>query len=172
MRAVDRKSELDAGRLLEAGVEVILGADDDDALVDRMDVLVKSPGVPSEAPLVAAARRRGVAVWSEIELGARVLPNPVLGVTGTNGKTTTSELLGAVFRAAGRPVAVAGNVGRPLTGLDGCVPAEAWVVCELSSFQRPESPSERRRISFSQSSAKPIAAQPSVTKKTVSAGTV
>ena len=56
-------------------------------------------------------------------------------MTGTNGKTTTSELLGAIFRAAGRPVAVAGNVGRPVTSFDGALAPEAWVVCELSSFQ-------------------------------------
>ncbi len=83
----------------------------------------------------SAREARSVPVWSEIELGARLLPNPLLGVTGTNGKTTTSELLGAVFRAAGRPVEVAGNVGRPLTSLVGSVSPDAWVVCELSSFQ-------------------------------------
>ncbi|MEX2102938.1 MAG: Mur ligase family protein, partial [Gaiellaceae bacterium] len=91
--------------------------------------------MPSEATLVAAARERGVTVWSEVELGARLLPNPILGVTGTNGKTTTTELLGAIFAAAGRPAAVAGNVGRPLTGLAGALSEDAWVVCELSSFQ-------------------------------------
>ena len=74
-------------------------------------------------------------VWSEIELGVAPAPNPILGVTGTNGKTTTSELLGAVFRSAGRPVEVAGNVGRPLTSLVGPAPEDAWIVCELSSFQ-------------------------------------
>ena len=74
-------------------------------------------------------------MWSEIELGARLLPNPLLGVTGTNGKTTTTELLGAVFRAAGRQVEVAGNVGRPLTSLVGSASDDAWIVCELSSFQ-------------------------------------
>ena len=96
---------------------------------------MKSPGVPSEAPLAAAARSRNLTVWSEVELGSRLLANPMVGVTGTNGKTTTSELLGAIFRAAGRPVAVAGNVGRPLTGLDGAIAEDAWIVCELSSFQ-------------------------------------
>src|SRR5207344_2812521 len=121
---VDRNEELDAGRLRAAGVEVVLGAEDP-ALLDGVDLLVKSPGVPSEVPLAAAARGRGVTVWSEVELGCRILPNPVLGVTGTNGKTTTAELLGAVFRAAGRHVAVAGNVGRPLTGLDGSLDADA-----------------------------------------------
>jgi UDP-N-acetylmuramoylalanine--D-glutamate ligase len=131
---VDRRVDLDVGRLRSQGVEVHLGADDP-LLLDGVDVLVKSPGVPSEATLVAAARERGVTVWSEVELGSRLLPNPILGVTGTNGKTTTAELLGRIFEAAGRPVAVAGNVGRPLTGLAGALAEEAWVVCELSSFQ-------------------------------------
>jgi UDP-N-acetylmuramoylalanine--D-glutamate ligase len=142
---VDRNEELDPGRLREHGVEVVLGAEDP-ALVDDVDLLIKSPGVPDEVPLVAAARARGVAVWSEVELGARFLANPLLGVTGTNGKTTTSELLGEIFRAAGRPVAVAGNVGRPLTGLDGAVAGEAWIVCELSSFQLQDIDELRPRI--------------------------
>jgi UDP-N-acetylmuramoylalanine--D-glutamate ligase len=142
---VDRNAELDAGRLRAAGVEVVLGAEDP-ALVEDVDLLVKSPGVPNEAPLVAAARRRGLTIWSEVELGSRLLPNPVLGVTGTNGKTTTSELLGAIFRAAERPVAVAGNVGRPLTGLDGALADEAWIVCELSSFQLEDIVSFRPRV--------------------------
>ena len=145
MVGVDRNAELDAGRLRAAGVEVVLGAENT-ALVEDVDLLVKSPGVPNEAPLVAAARRRGLTVWSEVELGSRLLPNPVLGVTGTNGKTTTSELLGAIFRAAERPVAVAGNVGRPLTGLDGALADEAWIVCELSSFQLEDIVSFRPRV--------------------------
>ena len=130
---VDRREDVDAWRLREAGVEVILGADDPE-LLDGVDLLVKSPGVPPVAPLAAAARERGVTVWSEVELGFRLLANPILGVTGTNGKTTTSELLGDIFRAAGKDVAVAGNVGRPLTGLDGALGEGAWIVCELSSF--------------------------------------
>jgi UDP-N-acetylmuramoylalanine--D-glutamate ligase len=131
---VDRREDLDTGRLREAGVEVVLGAENP-ALLEGVDLLVKSPGVPREAPLVEAARERGLTIWSEIELGGLLLANPVLGVTGTNGKTTTTELLGAVFRAAARPVSVAGNVGRPLTGLDGVIAPDAWIVCELSSFQ-------------------------------------
>jgi UDP-N-acetylmuramoylalanine--D-glutamate ligase len=131
---VDRRDDVDAGRLREAGVEVVLGADNSE-LLDGVDLLVKSPGVPPAAPLAAAARERGVTVWSEVELGSRLLANPILGVTGTNGKTTTCELLGDIFRAAGMDVAVAGNVGRPLTGLDGALGEGAWIVCELSSFQ-------------------------------------
>jgi UDP-N-acetylmuramoylalanine--D-glutamate ligase len=109
-----------------------LGNENDLSVLDRVDVVVKSPGVPGEAPLVAAARARGVPIWSEVELGYRLLPGSrFVGVTGTNGKTTTTELLGAIFRAAGRDVAVAGNVGTPLTSIRHA----DWVVCELSSFQ-------------------------------------
>ncbi|HXV94946.1 MAG TPA: UDP-N-acetylmuramoyl-L-alanine--D-glutamate ligase [Gaiellaceae bacterium] len=142
---VDRNDELDPGRLREHGVEVVLGAEDP-ALVDDVDLLVKSPGIPDEVPLVAAARARDMPVWSEVELGARILANPLLGVTGTNGKTTTSELLGEIFRAAGRPVAVAGNVGRPLTGLDGAIADDVWIVCELSSFQLEDVHELRPRV--------------------------
>jgi UDP-N-acetylmuramoylalanine--D-glutamate ligase len=88
--------------------------------------------VPGDAPLVRAARERGIPVWAEVELGYRLLPGArFVGVTGTNGKTTTTALLGEIFRTAGRDVAVAGNIGIPLTSIE---PAE-WVVCELSSFQ-------------------------------------
>ncbi len=110
----------------------LLGNEDDLGLLDRVDVLVKSPGIPGERALVLGARARGIPVWSEVELGYRLHPErPIVGVTGTNGKTTTTELLGAIFRAAGRRVAVAGNVGSPLTA----APDAEVVVCELSSFQ-------------------------------------
>ena len=142
---VDRSSEIDAGRLAEAGVEVHLGTEED-RLLEDVELLVKSPGVPGESTLPAAARARGIPVWSEIELGARLLSNPLIGVTGTNGKTTTSELIGAMFRAADRPVAVAGNVGRPLTSLDGKLAEDAWIVCELSSFQLEDIHRLRPRI--------------------------
>jgi UDP-N-acetylmuramoylalanine--D-glutamate ligase len=125
-------------RLAERGDEVVavdrsLGNEGDLGLLAGVDVLVKSPGVPGEAPLVLGARERGVPVWSEIELAWRLLPvgTRMVGVTGTNGKTTTAELLGAIFRAAGRDVAVAGNVGTPLASVRDA----DWVVCELSSFQ-------------------------------------
>jgi UDP-N-acetylmuramoylalanine--D-glutamate ligase len=142
---VDQSEDVDAGRLREAGVEVLLGAADP-APLDAVDLLVKSPGIPSDAALVAAARDRGVRVWSEVELGGRLIPNAVVGVTGTNGKTTTSELLGAMFRAAGRSVEVAGNVGRPLTALDGRLMEDAWIVCELSSFQLEDIDEFRPRV--------------------------
>ena len=125
--------------------EVVLGGWHD-ALLDGAGLVVKSPGVPGAAAPVAAARARHTPVISEIELGARLLPNPLLGVTGTNGKTTTSALLGAILEAAGWKVEVAGNIGRPLTSLVGAVDADAWIVCELSSFQLEDVDELRPRV--------------------------
>ena len=107
-----------------------LGNDGDLSLLDGTELLVKSPGVPREVPLVVEAARRGIPVWSEVELGYRLLQPRLVGVTGTNGKTTTTELLGAILDAP-----TAGNVGRALTELDGEVEPGTLVVCELSSFQ-------------------------------------
>jgi UDP-N-acetylmuramoylalanine--D-glutamate ligase len=141
----DRDEDLEVGRLLELGVEVHRGREEE-RLLQGIELVVKSPGVPGETLLVTDARARAIPVWSEIELGSRLLPNPILGVTGTNGKTTTSELLGVMFRAAGETVEVAGNVGRPLTSLVGAVADDTWVVCELSSFQLEDVHTLRPRI--------------------------
>ena len=141
------RSGLAAAAALERrGVEVVradreLGNDEDVGLVEGVGLLVESPGVPAEASLVAGARERGVPVWSEIELGSRLLPNPILGVTGTNGKTTTAEWLGFMLGAP-----VAGNVGRALSELDGEVEPEQLVVVELSSFQLEDIDRFRPRI--------------------------
>jgi UDP-N-acetylmuramoylalanine--D-glutamate ligase len=130
-----RSGKAAVSALARRGVDVTaadreLGNDGDLSLLDRAELLVKSPGVPREAPLVAEAERRGVPIWSEVELGYRLLQPRLVGVTGTNGKTTTTELLGAILDAP-----TAGNVGRALTELDGKVESGALVVCELSSFQ-------------------------------------
>jgi UDP-N-acetylmuramoylalanine--D-glutamate ligase len=128
--ALDRAAQ----RLSEAGVEVHLDASGD-ALAARAGTLIKSPGVPHNAPVVAAARGRGVAVLGELELAWRLLQNEFIAVTGTNGKTTTTEWIGHVHREAALPVAVAGNVGTALSSLIGTVPGAATIVCEASSFQ-------------------------------------
>jgi len=128
-----------AARLSERGDDVVvadrtLGNEDDLSLLDGVELLVKNPGVPGEAALVQEARRRGIPVWSELELGWRLLAPSgarIVAVTGTNGKSTTCELLGAIFRAAGRDVVVAGNIGVPLSS----VRAADWVSCEVSTFQ-------------------------------------
>ena len=130
-----RSGKAAAAALERRGVEVVradreLGNDHDLSLLDGIDVLVKSPGVPREVRLVAEAERRDLPIWSEVELGYRLVRPRLLGVTGTNGKTTTCELLGQMLKAP-----VAGNVGRALTDLDGAIEPGTWVVCELSSFQ-------------------------------------
>ena len=143
--AVDsaRPGEALAGRerLAAAGVEVHLESDGTQALEASPPpaTLVKSPGVPQDAAVVVEARRRGLEVIGELELGWRLVPNEFIAVTGTNGKTTTVELIGAIHRAAGAPVAVAGNVGTPVTSLAGSIDERATVVCEASSFQLEDS---------------------------------
>ncbi len=120
--------------LSEAGVEVHLGEPGVD-LLDRARAVIKSPGVPAGAPAILAARERGLPVLGELELGWRMLPNQFIAVTGTNGKTTTVELIGHIHREAGLPVAVAGNVGTAVSSLVGSLEPEVTVVCEASSFQ-------------------------------------
>ena len=135
MYGAARSGRAVTGRLADAVlVDRTLGNEEDLSLLDGIDVLVKSPGVPGDRPLVVAARERGIPVWSEVELGYRWLAptgTKFVGVTGTNGKSTTTALLGAIFEAAGRDVAVAGNIGVALTSVERA----DWVVCELSSFQ-------------------------------------
>jgi UDP-N-acetylmuramoylalanine--D-glutamate ligase len=123
-----------AGRLREAGVEVRLDASGVD-LAARARTLIKSPGVPPDAPPVRAARDRHAVVLGELELAWRLIPNEFVAVTGTNGKTTTTEWIGHVHREAGLPVAIAGNVGTAASSLVGGLPLNATVVCEASSFQ-------------------------------------
>jgi UDP-N-acetylmuramoylalanine--D-glutamate ligase len=132
--AVDAGAPPGAQALAALGVELHLH-DDGLTCLERAGVVVKSPGVPAQAPVIAAARARGMPVLGELELAWRLLPNELIAVTGTNGKTTTVELIGHIHREAGLPVAVAGNVGTALSGLVGKLDERATVVCEASSFQ-------------------------------------
>ena len=120
---------------LPAGVEGVLG--DDPELAEDCDIVVKSPGVPASSPVVASARAAGLPIWSEVELAYRLLgpEHPWIGITGTNGKSTTTSLTGAMLEAGGVPHAVAGNIGDAVSGLVGELEEGSWVVCELSSFQ-------------------------------------
>ena len=132
--ARDERLQAAAGRLSEAGVEVHLDASGD-VFAARAGTLIKSPGVPQQAPAVLAARARRVPVLGELELAWRLLENEFLAVTGTNGKTTTTEWIGHIHREAGVPVAVAGNVGTPLSSLVGELGTDVAIACEASSFQ-------------------------------------
>jgi UDP-N-acetylmuramoylalanine--D-glutamate ligase len=124
----------EAGRLRARGVEVHVGREEE-TLAQGIDLVVKSPGVRADAALIAGARAREIPVWDELELGARLLSNPILAVTGTNGKTTTTALLGEMLRTGGLAVEEAGNIGRALSSLVGEVDPEAWIVCEVGVFQ-------------------------------------
>ncbi len=138
VRAVDSGHPEGAEGLAALGVEVTLDTDGL-AQLEGTHTVIKSPGVPREAAVIAAALERGIEVTGELELAWRALPNRFLAVTGTNGKTTTVEMLGHVFRGAGEPVAVAGNVGVPLAGLIDEIDPDATVVCEASSYQLEDS---------------------------------
>jgi UDP-N-acetylmuramoylalanine--D-glutamate ligase len=138
VRAVDLGHPQGAAGLEGVGVEVFLDTDGL-AQLEGTHTVVKSPGIPREAPVIATALERGIDVVGELELAWRALPNRFLAVTGTNGKTTTVELLGHIYRGAGEPVALAGNVGTALSELVGAVDPEATIVCECSSFQLEDS---------------------------------
>ena len=134
------RSGLAVLQVLEARGERAGGADaklgsDGLAELEHARAVVKSPGVPSEAPVIAEARQRGIPVLGEVEFAWRLIPNEFIAVTGTNGKTTTTELIGHIHREAGLPVTVAGNVGTALSTYVDALAPDAVVVCEVSSFQ-------------------------------------
>ena len=131
---VDAGEPDEAAALRDEGLEIWTGVDGLGEL-RRARAVVKSPGVPREIPLIVAAQRLGLPLIGELELGWRLVEQPFVAVTGTNGKTTTVELLGAIWRTAGREVAVAGNVGTAVASLAGQLADGATVICEASSFQ-------------------------------------
>lgn len=117
-----------------------------ESLLLHQDLIVPSPGVPWDLPGLVRARRRGIAVCGELEIAARELRGRVIGVTGTNGKTTTVSLIDHVMREAGVPGKLAGNVGTPVLEIvDDSRPGD-WHVLELSSFQLEASESFRCHI--------------------------
>ncbi|HWR50407.1 MAG TPA: UDP-N-acetylmuramoyl-L-alanine--D-glutamate ligase [Bryobacteraceae bacterium] len=103
--------------------------------LDGVDLVVISPGVPADIPELAAARRRGIPVIGEVELAAEHLKGPSIGITGSNGKTTTTALTGHILRESGVPVQVGGNIGKAVTAMIASSLPDQWNVLELSSFQ-------------------------------------
>jgi UDP-N-acetylmuramoylalanine--D-glutamate ligase len=146
--AFDINETLDVGRLRELGVEVHQGREEEkvEMLLAGTELVVKSPGVPGQTPLVLGARDAQIPVWSELELGARLLPNPFIAITGSNGKTTTTALLGEMFRASGVPAEVVGNIGRAVTSVVGSVDDSAWIVCEVGVQQLDDVDTFRPRV--------------------------
>jgi UDP-N-acetylmuramoylalanine--D-glutamate ligase len=131
----DAASHANAARALaEAGIACEWGRDDPALLNDR-DFLVWSPGIRFEHPLAASARERGLPVLGELELGYLAARAPLVAITGTNGKSTTTDLVGALLRAAGREVEVCGNIGRAICEVAEHVSPSGLLVVEVSSFQ-------------------------------------
>jgi len=119
--------------LSDPGVSIRAGGEPEE-LPEGLDGVVMSPGVPLDRPLVAAARRQGLPVIAEVELGFALASGRVIGITGSNGKSTTTALAGALLEASGFDVRVCGNIGVPLSAcLDGS--GETVFATELSSFQ-------------------------------------
>ena len=118
--------------LTDLPLSYFLGGEDRRALAG-VDCVIPSPGVPAENPLLREAVARGIAVRSEIELAYRFLAGPLVAVTGTNGKSTTTTLIGEMLKAGGKRVFVGGNIGAPLIGFVSG--AWEWGVAEISSFQ-------------------------------------
>ncbi|HKZ07554.1 MAG TPA: UDP-N-acetylmuramoyl-L-alanine--D-glutamate ligase [Methylomirabilota bacterium] len=117
-----------------------------DAAFAGADLVVVSPGVPLELPVLAGLRARGVPVVSELELAWRVMEADVIAITGTNGKTTTTALTGDVLRGQVRPVLVGGNIGTPLSANALDFPVDGLVVAETSSFQLEATQTFRPRV--------------------------
>ncbi len=135
----------EAAELRGIGVRLLTGGVPADACASA-HVVVVSPGVPVDHPALAAARARGVPVIGELELGWRAMEAETFAITGTNGKTTTTALTGALLMEQPRPVLVAGNIGTPLAAHALAFPADGLAVCEVSSFQLETTAAFRPRV--------------------------
>jgi UDP-N-acetylmuramoylalanine--D-glutamate ligase len=124
----------DALALKEKGVGCLSG-DPPSWLLDQIDLLIISPGVPTKSIPVRYVERRGIPVIGEIELAFKYLKGRIVGITGSNGKTTTTTLIGELLKNGGLPTQVGGNIGRPLISLVEDSIDDGWTVIELSSFQ-------------------------------------
>ncbi len=136
--ATDARGENEVGdaivQLRAAGVNLELGGHHEDTFL-RQDLIVPSPGVPADAPLLRAARAKGVTIWSEIELAGRFMNGRLIGITGSNGKTTTTSLIEHILKNAGFATILAGNIGTPLISRIEQTNDDTITVVELSSFQ-------------------------------------
>jgi UDP-N-acetylmuramoylalanine--D-glutamate ligase len=136
--ATDSRPEGELGdvpdKLREAGVTLELGGHREKTYLAQ-DLIIPSPGVPADDPLLQKARSKGITIWSEIELAYRFQEGEWIGITGSNGKTTTTTLVHHILKMAGRQVILAGNVGTPLISCVDSMNAKTVAAVELSSFQ-------------------------------------
>src|SRR5438067_4162595 len=134
----DTRTETEIGEaiapLRTAGVSLKLGGHRENTFLVQ-DLIVPSPGVPADAPLLQAARAKGVTIWSEVELASRFLKGRLIGITGSNGKTTTTSLIEHILKNTGFSTILAGNIGMPLISCVEKTSDKSITVAELSSFQ-------------------------------------
>ncbi|CAM3728038.1 UDP-N-acetylmuramoyl-L-alanine--D-glutamate ligase [Cohnella lubricantis] len=147
--ANDRKprEECPEAEELEAlGLSIVCGGHPDDLVTEQTALLVKNPGIPYTAQPIRRAAELGVETVTEVEVAGMLSPAPIIGITGSNGKTTTTSWTGALLEAAGLTPIVAGNIGRPLVDAAQEATAHNWLVAELSSFQLKGTSAFRPRI--------------------------
>jgi UDP-N-acetylmuramoylalanine--D-glutamate ligase len=132
---------------LEAARVPFVAPDDLNEIFPKVTVAVLSPGIPLNGELVRRVQAAGIPVFSEVEVAYRICKAPIVALTGTKGKTTTTELIGAMFRAAGKRTHVGGNIGNALIHETAIAEADDWVIAEVSSFQLESIRSFKPRIS-------------------------
>lgn len=145
----DGNEKLDAEEIkkkMPENVRVVLGAFPEEML-DGLDLTVMSPGVPTDLPIVEKMGAKGIPIWGEIELAYVCGKGDVLAITGTNGKTTTTSLLGQIMKNYKESVFVVGNIGNPYTSIVPETKADSVIVAEMSSFQLETVHSFRPRVS-------------------------
>jgi UDP-N-acetylmuramoylalanine--D-glutamate ligase len=131
----EREQCPEAEELTALGISVVCGGHPEGLVTSETTLLVKNPGIPYTAEPIVVAQQLGVEVVSEVEVAGHLSLAPLIGITGSNGKTTTTTLTGKLLEAAGLKPLVAGNIGRPLSEAAQEVAPDGWLVAELSSFQ-------------------------------------
>ena len=136
----------EAEELAALGISVLCGGHPEGLVTPDTALVVKNPGIPYTSPPVREAMELGLEIVTEVEVAWWLTDAPIIGITGSNGKTTTTTMIGRLLEAAGKKAIVAGNIGRPLTDAAREADAGSWLVAELSSFQLKGTADFRPRI--------------------------
>ena len=140
------RGEILLGAPCGADMQVVLG-ELPDTILDSLSLTVMSPGVPTDLPVVDRMRKKGIPIWGEIELAYVYGKGDVLAITGTNGKTTTTALLGEIMKNYRESTFVVGNIGNPYTSIALKTREDSVIVAEMSSFQLESIHTFRPRVS-------------------------
>lgn len=147
LQDMKEKEELgDVSHLEQTGITIYAGKNPDDIICEQSLVIV-SPGIPGDLPFITAAEEAGIPIWSEVELAFTMTTCPVVAITGTNGKTTTTTLAGEILKAQYPGTAVVGNIGVPYSSMVEKLTKKDWIVAEISSFQMEKAETFHPKIS-------------------------